>query len=182
VQVARHCKKSCGVCDAAPPALAGGGRSRPLGLWLAYLLSYERMGRTQVARPGSLARPPALPPSRPLHRLTRVPSPGQVSCSGSCSCSAVIDAHNVLAQTSVTAVQRVFVSQDDSVPGCCYVTLTVLPQTSSGQTKFKLLSLLLAQQQRKEVGSQPDWQPPGIKVIAAPTLGDLMHYSGPADQ
>ena len=81
----------------------------------------------------------------------------------------------------VTAVQRVFVQQDDLVAGCCYLTLKVLPQTSSGQNKFKLLSLLFAQQQGRNNGVQTDWQPPGIKVIAAPTLGDLMHYNGPPD-
>ena len=91
----------------------------------------------------------------------------------------LIDAHNVLSRTSVTAVQRIFVRQDDEVGGCCYLTLTVLPQTSSGRTKFKLLSLLFAQQQGNKAS---EWQPPGIKVFAAPTLGDMMHYSGPADQ
>ena len=145
-QVASACQKSCDMCDAA--TAPGAPRSRPLGLWLAYLLSYEHMGRARV------------------------------SCSGACSCDAIIDAHNVLSRTSVTAVQRIFVRQDDDAAGCCYLTLTVLPQTSSGQTKFKLLSLLFAQQQ----GKKNDWQPPGIKVFAAPTLGDMMHYSGPADQ
>jgi hypothetical protein len=151
-QVASACQKSCDMCDAA--AVPGGSaRSRPLGLWLAYLLSYEHMGRARV------------------------------SCSGACSCDAVIDAHNVLSRTSVTAVQRIFVRQDDDAGGCCYLTLTVLPQTSSGQTKFKLLSLLFAQQQGNKGGSREQgWQPPGIKVFAAPTLGDMMHYSGPADQ
>ena len=144
-EVSNVCQKSCDVCDAT----ASGARSRPLGLWLAYLLSYEHMGRARV------------------------------SCSGTCSCDAVIDAHNVLSRTSVTAVQRIFVRQKDNAGGCCYLTLTVLPETSSGQTKFKLLSLLFAQQQGKKVS---DWQPPGIKVFAAPTLGDMMHYSGPADQ
>ena len=145
-EIASACRKSCDMCAAAA---APGARSRPLGLWLAYLLSYEQMGRARV------------------------------SCSGACSCDAVIDAHNVLSRTSVTAVQRIFVRQDDEVAGCCYLTLTVLPQTSSGRTKFKLLSLLFAQQQGNKAS---EWQPPGIKVFAAPTLGDMMHYSGPADQ
>ena len=145
-EIASACRKSCDMCAAAAAPCA---RSRPLGLWLAYLLSYEQMGRARV------------------------------SCSGACSCDAVIDAHNVLSRTSVTAVQRIFVRQDDEVGGCCYLTLTVLPQTSSGRTKFKLLSLLFAQQQGNKAS---EWQPPGIKVFAAPTLGDMMHYSGPADQ
>ena len=54
--------------------------------------------------------------------------------------------------------------------GCCHLTLRVLKETSSGSTKFKLLSLLLAQPQRR--GGKDDWQPPGIKVVAAPTLGE----------
>ena len=189
--IAQACRASCSVCtpaatsnaaalpaptsagaahvaaDASAVAVGGGGSSgggggsssggvavgggKPLGLWLAYLLSYEHMGRAAI------------------------------ECSGSCACSGVVDAHNVLSRTSVTAVQRVVVTQLPGAAGrgCCHLTLRVLKETSSGSTKFKLLSLLLAQPQRR--GGKDDWQPPGIKVVAAPTLGDLMHFRDPKE-
>ncbi|KAL1495257.1 hypothetical protein AB1Y20_017118 [Prymnesium parvum] len=113
--VQRLCRATCGVCSAAA---AGGGRG--LGLWLAYLHSYQSMGRVGVA------------------------------CGGACACGGQVDAHNRWSQTSVTAVHLVRVMQlaptnETGRSDDCRLTLEVLQGTSSGGHKFKLLGLLFAQ-------------------------------------
>ena len=93
-----HCRATCGICSNVS---TGAGRAR-LGLWLAYLNSYEHMGRASVR------------------------------CAGSCACMAEIDGHNQLSRTSVTAVQRVEVVRSTSAVGsvrrhaCRYLTICIL--------------------------------------------------------
>ena len=168
-----QCPASCGLCvpDSASiesdrptsggrKATKGGGKASgtrgtsgrmqkvspsPVGLWVGYLQSYEHMGRAT------------------LH------------CSGACKCAPTeIDAHSTaLPRVSITAVQRVSLvltngngSMADGETGeCCKLRLTIDQGTSSGEHKFKLLALLLA-----EARKQDNWQPPGIHVGAAPLL------------
>ena len=108
------------------PFPAGGAAARsPKVLWLGYLRSYEHMGRVRV------------------------------SCDGGCSCLAtLIDAHDTKDGVSVTDVRRVVlraarrgVGEEREAAGrgagCCSVRLRVAQGSSSGEHKFKLMSLLL---------------------------------------
>jgi len=123
--VATRAGASMGLCLPAPTA---GTKSH---LWLGYLRSYEHMGRLSV------------------------------SCSGSCRCAApaVIDAHEMRDGVSVTDVKGLSLraptageaehsplfppwAANGSDAGCCALTLRVLEESSSGEHKFKLMSLL----------------------------------------
>ena len=92
----------------------------PSVLWIGFLRSYEHMGRVRVV------------------------------CSGACSCgNDVIDGHDIKDGVSVTDVRKLGLrpsrNGDDaaSSDGCCRVKLTIGQGTSSGEHKFKVMSLLL---------------------------------------
>jgi hypothetical protein len=108
------------------------GQRPPQVLWLGFLRSYEHMGRARV------------------------------SCSGGCACAPdVIDAHDIKDGVSVTDVRRIGLRPNrrraaaaapaatgaDSAAaddvGCCHVRLEITDGTSSGEHKFKVMSLLL---------------------------------------
>ena len=95
---------------------------RSAALWLGFLRSYEHMGRAEV------------------------------SCSGGCACNDdVIEAHDVKDGVSVTDVRRVILrlkprrnaKRKGEGGRPCNVRLRVLRQSTSGEFKFKLMSLLL---------------------------------------
>jgi hypothetical protein len=157
------CPLSCGMCS---PSAGPGTTSASLALWLGYLRSYEHMGRATV------------------------------TCAGSCTCvPSEIDAHlspsKDVPRVSVTAVRRIAIKlvsspngtgsaapivapagyspSDGSRLGCCQLRIRIEQATSSGEHKFKLLALLLAQPRASD-----HWQPPGTKVWAGATL-DMMH-------
>ena len=133
------------------------GAADSLALWLGYLRSYEHMGQATV------------------------------TCAGACRClPAEIDAHvppsRDVPRVSVTAVRRIAIQlapnatsgaassqAAGSDPACCELRIRIGAGTSSGEHKFKLLALLLAQARQTDA-----WQPPGTKVAAGSTL-DMMH-------
>ena len=85
----------------------------------------------------------------------------------------MIDAHNSLYRNSVTAVQRVAITLHggDGVTehGSCNLHLRVLRETSSGETKFKVLSLLFAQKGKERLrgqGARNEWMLPGVSIGA----------------
>ena len=146
---------------------AGSLASGVANVSLAYLQSYEHMGRALV------------------------------SCSGSCACAdSEIDAHTAPSpdrvRVSITAVRRIALrllapaqgassfpanrsgsgiraDAEGGSPRCCRLTVRILQATSSGEHKFKVSALLLA------LASESDnWQPPGTKVNPGTTL-DMMH-------
>jgi len=136
--VNKRCPVTCGLCSAssrAATAVASDASSSSV-LWLAYLSSYQHMGRARVL------------------------------CEGSCTCGpSEIDAHIGSERTSVTTVHRLIVSRrgeagarTESSEGRCLLTLTVLPGSSSPGTehKFKLIGLLLGQNRAGDL-----WLPPG---------------------
>ena len=137
----QQCLLSCGMCSPD-------GAAETLALWLGYLRSYEHMGRATV------------------------------HCAGACSCApSEIDAHVAPAKdvprVSVTAVRRIAIrlSAPNASTGasCCQLRLRIEAGSSSGEHKFKLLALLLAQARATD-----HWQPPGTKVWAGSTL-EMMH-------
>ena len=171
-----QCPLSCGMCTPAtaeglPSQVESGGMRKyerrtstapavdqsPEGLhaalWLGYLQSYEHMGRATVR------------------------------CTGGCACAlSEIDAHIQPSKerpaTSITAVRRValrFASAANESDGvmvtssCCRLTVRIDEATSSGERKFKVLAVLLA-----ETKPSDHWQPPGTKVNAGWAL-DIMH-------
>ena len=101
----------------------GGGRRKPPSvLWIGFLRSYEHMGRARV------------------------------TCSGACSCAAdVIDGHDIKDGVSVTDVRRIGLRPNRGILGaalgasdeCCRVRLEIASGTTSGEHKFKVMSLLL---------------------------------------
>ena len=117
--------KSIGFCLPWPTpgerVSAGGAlRKPPQVLWVGFLRSYEHMGRARV------------------------------SCSGACSCASdVIDGHDIKDGVSVTDVRRVGLrpnrraGADSTLEACCRVRLQIGTGTSSGEHKFKVMSLLL---------------------------------------
>ena len=108
--------KSLSLCLPWP---SEGARTKPPQvLWLGFLRSYEHMGRAR------------------LH------------CDGQCSCAPdVIDAHDIKDGVSVTDVRRLPLRPArravDKTDGCCRIHLHITAGTSSGEHKFKLMSLLL---------------------------------------
>ena len=149
----RQCEASCGMCGTTE---AGGSSassssvssSSLVGLWVGYLESYEHMGRATV------------------------------TCDGSCACvPSEIDAHSAPSsgkpRVSITAVRRIALrvhkNESDS---CCRLHVKIGSGSSSGEHKFKLLALLLAESSEKDA-----WQPPGVKVGASWAL-DMMHQDG----
>ncbi|KAL1503500.1 hypothetical protein AB1Y20_011981 [Prymnesium parvum] len=138
--VAHAAGDTMSFCLPWPPAASKA--LRPRVLWLGFLRSYEHMGRARVA------------------------------CFGACGCPAeVIDAHDVKDGISVTDVRRINLrparprlraaaeaaeaAEEEAEAAeaadaggaaakeCCRVRLRVLPQTTSGEHKFKVMSLLL---------------------------------------
>jgi hypothetical protein len=108
--------KSLSLC--LPWPMEGASTIPPQVLWLGFLRSYEHMGRAR------------------LH------------CDGQCSCTPdVIDAHDIKDGVSVTDVRRLPLRPArraaDKADGCCRVHLHISAGTSSGEHKFKLMSLLL---------------------------------------
>ena len=108
--------KSLSLC--LPWPMEGASTKPPQVLWLGFLRSYEHMGRAR------------------LH------------CDGQCSCTPdVIDAHDIKDGVSVTDVRRLPLRPArraaDKADGCCRVHLHISAGTSSGEHKFKLMSLLL---------------------------------------
>ena len=104
----------------------GGGRGeRQAALWIGFLRSYEHMGRVAV------------------------------SCSGGCGCDeSVIDGHDIVDGVSVTDVRRVMLTRLRPRRGkrkggggeearMCSVGLRVKKASTSGEHKFKLMSVLL---------------------------------------
>ena len=81
----------------------------------------------------------------------------------------MVDAHNSLSRTSVTAVHLVRVSRarggaggaEAAATAECLLTLRVVDGSSSGAHKFKVLGLLFAQLRENM------WQPPGTHVDPA---------------
>jgi hypothetical protein len=115
--------KAISFCLPWPSADSMGGaggapvRKPPSVLWVGFLRSYEHMGRARV------------------------------SCSGACTCAPdVIDGHDIKDGVSVTDVRRVALRPARAPAaegGCCRVALRIAPGTSSGEHKFKVMSLLL---------------------------------------
>ena len=142
--VQRLCPASCGMCSnltAESGAQANDGQE--VALWIGYLHSHQHMGRAAVA------------------------------CDGSCSCGTMIDAHNSLYRNSVTAVQRIAITlhggDGTTGHGSCNLHLRVLRETSSGETKFKVLSLLFAQKGNERPrgrGARNEWMLPGVSIGA----------------
>ena len=126
--VYRRCQLTCGLCTAAASRAALSSV-----LWIAYLSSYQHMGRAMA------------------------------SCTGGCACGPVeIDAHAPSERTSITTVQRLIVTHVET-GGSCLLTLTILPSTSSGEFKWKLIGLLLG-----ENAAGDKWLPPGaIRDLAS---------------
>ena len=163
------CRASCSMCSNATrgvivPGSIGSQQQQQqeeeqVVLWLGFLRSWEHMGRAQLR------------------------------CEGGCECEVVmIDAHNSAFRNSVTAVQRavltlhvnkslaLFESSERKQQGdaCgCVMRLTVQSETSSGEHKFKLLSVLLAPP-RPDAKIASEWDPPGTRLHADAVL-DLMH-------
>lgn len=110
----------------------GGGRGgrgeRQAALWIGFLRSYEHMGRVAV------------------------------TCSGGCGCDeTVIDGHDIVDGVSVTDVRRVMLTRLRPRRGkrkggggeearMCSVGLRVKKASTSGEHKFKLMSVLLGGQ------------------------------------
>lgn len=143
--VQRLCPASCGMCSRLTVnSSAQANDGEEVALWIGYLHSHEHMGRAAV------------------------------TCGGSCSCGALIDAHNSLYRNSVTAVQRVAITLhgDDDITehqGSCFLHVRVLRETSSGETKFKVLSLLFAQKGKERLrgkGTRNEWMLPGVSIGA----------------
>lgn len=122
--------KSIGFCLPWPSATSAGDaaggamlRKPPSVLWVGFLRSYEHMGRARV------------------------------SCSGACSCAPdVIDGHDIKDGVSVTDVRRVALrpsrrsgaeALSSGGDACCRVRLQIASGTTSGEHKFKVMSLLL---------------------------------------
>lgn len=92
----------------------------PQVLWLGFLRSYEHMGRAKV------------------------------HCSGACACAPdTIDGHDIKDGVSVTDVRRIPLRPSrradagQAAESCCRVSLRIAAGTSSGEHKFKVMSLLL---------------------------------------
>lgn len=108
------------------PAVGSGVRP-PSVLWVGFLRSYEHMGKARV------------------------------SCSGACGCADdLIDGHDIKDGVSVTDVRKVGLrparrgraavstdAADAAADACCRVQLKIDPGTTSGEHKFKVMSLLL---------------------------------------
>ena len=123
--VSRRCQRTCGLCSLQPTQAVSRGLTSSV-LWIAYLSSYQHMGRVMAF------------------------------CSGGCTCGPIeIDAHAPSERTSITAVQRLIVTHLDT-GGRCLLRLTILPSTSSGEHKWKLIGLLLG-----ENTAGDSWLPPG---------------------
>ena len=123
--VATHAADTLALC-LPPLTQPGAGATRCEAarvLWLGYLRSYEHMGRVRV------------------------------TCADGCRCADdVIDAHDVKDGVSVTDVRRVQLRapgrrdapvDEGTNHSCCSVSLKVLPKSTSGEFKFKVMSLLL---------------------------------------
>lgn len=91
----------------------GGNGSVPFVLWLGYLWSYEHMGRAALR------------------------------CEGACECAGTVDAHETGGRFSVQKLARLPVLLIPARPAACTLSVTILPATSSGGFKFKVLSLML---------------------------------------
>lgn len=166
------CRATCSMCSnasatlslgRAPTARSASWRTshepQHVVLWLGFLRSWQHMGRAR------------------LH------------CEGQCACDAItIDAHNGAFRNSVTAVQRAVLALQarasepdahhigggDSGGMCaCEVVLVVRGESSSGEHKFKVLSVLLAPP-RPDARLASEWDPPGTRLHADAVL-DLMH-------
>ena len=90
----------------------------PSILWLGFLRSYEHMGRVRV------------------------------SCTGQCACAPeLIDGHDIKDGVSVTDVRGIRLRPNrypsNEAEACCRVRAHIAPGTSSGEHKFKVMSLLL---------------------------------------
>jgi len=113
--VAHDIGRSISMC--LPWPAPGGKAKPPQVLWLGFLRSYEHMGRVKT------------------------------HCSGACGCpNDVIDGHDIKDGVSVTDVRRIPLRpsrREDSADGCCRVKLRIAAGTSSGEHKFKVMSLLL---------------------------------------
>ncbi len=71
----------------------------------------------------------------------------RVNCGGACSCPTdVIDGHDIKDGVSVTDVRRIPLRPNRRADGsepCCRVRMHIASGTSSGEHKFKVMSLLL---------------------------------------
>ena len=120
--------KAISFCLPWPSADSMGGaggapvRKPPSVMWVGFLRSYEHMGRARV------------------------------SCSGACTCAPdVIDGHDIKDGVSVTDVRRIALRPSrrggaalaPSAAPCCSVRLEIASSSSSGEHKFKVMSLLL---------------------------------------
>jgi hypothetical protein len=117
--VATEVGASLGLCLPTLP-----GKSH---LWIGYLRSYEHMGRAGV------------------------------TCAGTCRCEPMeIDGNEIRDGVSVTDMQMLTLKErkpgvsrpltpewPPSATGCCALTLRVLPESTTREHKFKLMSLLL---------------------------------------
>ena len=138
--VSRRCQRTCGLCSPQPTQAVSRGLTSSV-LWIAYLSSYQHMGRAMAF------------------------------CSGGCTCGPTeIDAHAPTERTSITAVQRLIVTHLDT-GGRCLLRLTILPSTSSGEHKWKLIGLLLG-----ENTAGDSWLPPG--AMRSPGKGAGMFFPG----
>ena len=123
--VAKHAADTLALClpPLTQPTAGATRREAARVLWLGYLRSYEHMGRARV------------------------------TCADGCRCADdVIDAYDVKDGVSITDVRRVQLRapgrrdapvDEGSNHSCCSVSLKVLPKSTSGEFKFKVMSLLL---------------------------------------
>jgi hypothetical protein len=173
----------------------GGGAAALVGLWVGYLESYEHMGRVTLTCTGGCAcapseidahDPPA--PRKPRVSITavrrvalRLPAPPVgvarplPATDGAAWAPAVAPAAASSSAASAAAAAAA-ANASSGAAACCRITLRIDEQSSSGEHKFKLNALLLA-----EAAEGDHWQPPGVKGASASAL-DMMHRVKDVDE
>ena len=141
-EVHEACPRSCGLCTPwTTKRHRGSGpppTAVPLVAWLGVLCSYAHMGRAAV------------------------------SCQGACVCAALeVDAHLDASQqrVSVLHLERVPLELEPRSTGPCILSVRVLPGTSSGEHKFKVLSLMM-QGVTRGAADAGFWSPAGTWLEA----------------
>jgi hypothetical protein len=187
--VFRRCRLTCGLCRPQPTQAVSRHLMISSVLWIAYLSSYQHMGRALAVCSGGCACGPieidAHAPQHgqsaacavPLARLLRLfrahtwclwaarhsqeeagplgIQPRMLELAASISREWTTHSQAPSERKSITAVQRLIVTHMDT-GGRCLLRLTILPSTSSGEHKWKLIGLLLG-----ENTAGDSWLPPG---------------------
>ena len=191
----KQCRESCGMClpasrspvPGAEPSMAQliesadvaksqakAAAARVVGLWLGYLQSYEHMGRATIQCAGACACAPSEIDAHapPLPNTPRVSITAVRRVTLRLPPSGEVDAPPGVKGTKGAAGPIGNASLGGGSSGCCRLTLRIQSQSSSGEHKFKLLALLLA-----EARESDNWQPPGLKVGAKDAFM-MMHRDG----